>query len=139
MEHLTSVCAAVDIPINADFESGFASEPEGVARNVGLALQTGIAGISTEDGRVDGVAGLHDSKLAAERVQAARASIDASGEDDIILVARTERLLSSPDAITQAIDSLVAFAEVVRIACTPRAFKRRRTSPRWFARWRPNP
>jgi 2-methylisocitrate lyase-like PEP mutase family enzyme len=40
MEHLTSMCAAVDIPINADFESGFASEPEGVARNVGLALKT---------------------------------------------------------------------------------------------------
>jgi 2-methylisocitrate lyase-like PEP mutase family enzyme len=111
MEHLTSMCAAVDIPINADFESGFASEPEGVARNVGLALKTGIAGISIEDRRVDGVAGLYDSKLAAERVQAARASIEASGEDDVILVARTERLLSSPDAITQAIDSLVLFAE----------------------------
>jgi 2-methylisocitrate lyase-like PEP mutase family enzyme len=111
MQHLTSMCAAIDIPINADFESGFASEPEGVARNVGLALQTGIAGISIEDRRVDGVAGLYDSKLAAERVQAARVSIDASGEDDVILVARTERLLSSPDAITQAIDSLVAFAE----------------------------
>ncbi len=111
MAHLTSMCAAVDIPINADFESGFASEPEGVARNVGLALQTGIAGLSIEDRQVDGKAGLYDSKLAIERVAAARASIDASGEDDVILVARTERLLSSPDATTQAIDSLVTFAE----------------------------
>ena len=55
LAHLTALCAAVDLPVNADFESGFAVEPEGVAANVRLAVQTGVAGLSIEDSKPDGV------------------------------------------------------------------------------------
>lgn len=109
LEHLSLLCAAVDLPVNADFESGFAVEPADVAANVTLAINTGIAGVSIEDTRLDG-AGLYDLPRAVERIKAARAAVDASGAD-VILVARTEGMLADPAAITPAIDKLVAFAE----------------------------
>jgi 2-methylisocitrate lyase-like PEP mutase family enzyme len=110
LQHLTSLCDAVDLPVNADFESGFASDPEGVAANVGLAVQTGVAGLSLEDRKFEAPLALYDKSVAVERIRAARAAIDQSG-GDVILVARTEGLLSEPGAITPAIDRLVAFAE----------------------------
>jgi 2-methylisocitrate lyase-like PEP mutase family enzyme len=109
LQHLASLCEAVDLPVNADFESGFADEPEAVVANVGLAIQTGVAGLSIEDRRMDGT-GLYDAGLAVERIRAARAAIDRSGED-VILVARTEGMLADPAALTPAIDKLVAFAQ----------------------------
>jgi 2-methylisocitrate lyase-like PEP mutase family enzyme len=109
LQHLTSLCEAVDLPVNADFEAGFASDPEGVAANVVLAIRTGVAGLSIEDRDLDRP-GLYAKALAVERIRAARAAIDQSGED-VILVARTEGLLSDPGAVTPAIDKLVAFAE----------------------------
>ena len=110
LQHLTSLCDAVDLPVNADFESGFASDPEGVAANVGLAVQTGVAGLSIEDRNVETPHALYEKSFAVERIRAARAAIDQSG-GDVILVARTEGLLSDPGAITPAIDRLIAFAE----------------------------
>jgi Phosphoenolpyruvate phosphomutase len=86
--HLALLWAAVDLPINADFESGFASDPEQVAANVRLALATGIAGLSIEDRKLEGE-GLYERTFAVERIKAARAAIDESGED-VMLVARTE-------------------------------------------------
>jgi 2-methylisocitrate lyase-like PEP mutase family enzyme len=108
--HLKSLCDAVDLPVNADFESGFAADPEGVAANVGLAIQTGVAGLSIEDRDLEAPLGLYDTAFAMERIRAARAAIDQSGEN-VILVARTEGLLSDPTAVKPAIDKLVAFAE----------------------------
>ena len=108
--HLASLSASVDIPVNADFESGFAAEPEGVAASVVLAIETGVAGLSIEDRKLDGTNDLFDLSYAVERIRAAREAIDRSGED-VILVARTEGLLSDPAAISPAIDKLVAFAE----------------------------
>jgi 2-methylisocitrate lyase-like PEP mutase family enzyme len=110
LQHLVSLCAAVDLPVNADFESGFAADPEGVAANVSLAIQTGVAGLSIEDRELEFPFGLYETALAAERIRAARAAIDQSGED-VVLVARTEGLLSDPAALTPAINKLVAFAE----------------------------
>jgi 2-methylisocitrate lyase-like PEP mutase family enzyme len=107
--HLTQLCAAVDLPVNADFESGFAADPEGISANVSLAVATGIAGLSIEDRKL-GEPGLYDLKLAVERIRAARAAIDGSGQD-VILVARTEGLFSDPNAVSTAINKLVAFAE----------------------------
>ena len=109
-QHRASLCAAVDLPVNADFESGFASDPEGVAANVGLAIETGVAGLSIEDRDINAPFGLYDMTFAAERIRAARAAIDRSGKD-VVLVARTEGLLTDPNAINPAIDKLVAFAE----------------------------
>jgi 2-methylisocitrate lyase-like PEP mutase family enzyme len=110
LQHLASLCAAVDLPVNADFESGFAADPEGVAANVGLAIQTGVAGLSIEDRELEVPFGLYDTAFAVERIRAARAAIDQSGED-VVLVARTEGLLSDPAALSPAVDKLVAFAE----------------------------
>lgn len=109
LAHLATLCAAVDLPVNADFEGGFAREPEGVAANVALAVETGVAGLSIED-RDGTPTGLYDTALSVERIAAARAAIDRTGQD-VILVARTEVLLIDPTAVTRAIDSLVAFAE----------------------------
>jgi 2-methylisocitrate lyase-like PEP mutase family enzyme len=109
LQHLKSLCDAVDLPLNADFESGFASEPEGVAVNVSRAVQTGIAGLSIEDRDVK-AAGLYDKSLAVARIAAARAAIDRTGHD-VILVGRTEGMLADPAALNPAIDRLVAFAD----------------------------
>ncbi len=109
LAHLTQLCAAVDLPVNADFESGFAAEPEELVTNVGLAIETGVAGLSIEDMKIDGP-GLYDFNTAVERVRAARMAIDRTGLD-VVLVARTEGLLSDPAAVTPAIDRLVAFAQ----------------------------
>ena len=108
LQHLTQLCAAVDLPVNADFESGFADAPDGVAANVTLAIEAGVAGLSIEDRRLDD-GGLYDMAFAVERIKAARAAIDRSAPD-VILVARTEGLLSDAAAVTAAIDRLVAFA-----------------------------
>ena len=109
LSHLTELCAAVDLPINADFENGFAVAPEDVAANVALAIPTGVAGLSIEDTKPGGK-GLHDLPLSVERIRGARQAIDRSGED-VILVARTEGLLADPEALSPAIDRLVAFAQ----------------------------
>jgi 2-methylisocitrate lyase-like PEP mutase family enzyme len=110
LEHLISLCGAVDLPVNADFESGFATDPEGVAANVGLAIETGVAGLSIEDRDIDAESGLYESDLAVDRIRAAREAIDRSGAD-VMLIARTEGLLGDPGAVGPAIDRLVAFAE----------------------------
>ena len=109
LAHLTALSASVDLPVNADFENGFAVEPDAVAANVTLAIATGIAGLSIEDSKPGGK-GLHDTALSVERIRAARKAIDQSGED-VILVARTEGMLADAQALSPAIDRLVAFAQ----------------------------
>lgn len=110
LSHLQTLCAAVDVPVNADFESGFAREPEGVAANVRRAVATGVAGLSIEDRQLDRPDELYEAPLAVERIRASRAEIDRMGAN-VVLVARTERLLLDPSALTAAIDRLVAFAD----------------------------
>ena len=110
LHHLTALCDAVNLPVNADFESGFASDPEGLAANVRLAVKTGVAGVSIEDRVVGDIEKLYEKTLAVERIRSARQAIDKSGQD-VILVARTEGLLIAPKAASAAIDKLVAFAE----------------------------
>ena len=106
ISHLAALCAAVDLPVNADFESGFAAEPEGVAESVKLALDAGVAGLSIED--LDEKGGFYDTALAIERLRAAGATMEGTGA---VLVARTELMLADPDALKPAIDRLVAFAD----------------------------
>jgi 2-methylisocitrate lyase-like PEP mutase family enzyme len=109
LAHVRDLSRAVDLPVNADFEAGFGDGPEGVAESVKLAIATGVAGLSIEDRDVS-KSGLYDTAMSLERLKAARATIDNSGED-VILVARTEGLLFDPSALTPAIDKLVAFAD----------------------------
>src|SRR5712691_6616365 len=110
MKQDVSCCPIPGTPINADFESGFASDPEGVAESVRLVMQTGVAGFSLEDRDVRRGGRLYDKAAALERLRAARETIDRSGEN-VLLVARTEILLDEPDALAEAIDELLAFAD----------------------------
>jgi 2-methylisocitrate lyase-like PEP mutase family enzyme len=110
LEHIRDVAAATPLPVNADFQSGYADEPEGVAENVKLCVATGVAGLSIEDSTSDG-AHLYEDRLAVERVRAARAAIDSTGVT-VILTARCEAwLVGHPEARRLALDRLVAFAE----------------------------
>jgi 2-methylisocitrate lyase-like PEP mutase family enzyme len=109
LSHLASLTHGTGLPVNADFEAGFAADPEGVTASVTLAIATGVAGLSIEDRDVGG-AGLYDVATAVERLKAARAAIDQSGED-VVLVARTEGLLLDPAAVRGAAERLVAFAD----------------------------
>lgn len=107
LDHLKILCAATDLPVNADFEAGFADSPEGVAESVTLAVETGVAGLSIED-RVG--KDLYDTAVAVERIKAARAAIDATGEN-VVLVGRTEGFLIGRKDLSATIDRLVAYAE----------------------------
>src|SRR5271170_1526213 len=109
LQHLASVSEAVELPVNADFESGFATDPQEVAANVTLAVKTGVAGLSIEDRIVGNLDKLYETPLAVERIRAARAAIALTGED-VILVARTEGLLVG-GSVSAAIDRLVALAD----------------------------
>jgi methylisocitrate lyase len=79
LAHLRSIAAAVEVPVNADFEGGFATAPEEVAANVARAAETGIAGLSIEDSTGDPARPLFDVELAVERIRAAREALDRSG------------------------------------------------------------
>jgi methylisocitrate lyase len=109
-DHLTALCAAVDLPINADFENGFAVEPEGVAANVSRAAKTGVAGLSIEDATGDKAKPLYDRTLAVERIRAARKAIDAD-RSDVLLVGRCEAFLWGMPDLKLTIDRLQAYAE----------------------------
>jgi 2-methylisocitrate lyase-like PEP mutase family enzyme len=110
LTHLKALSDATSLPVNADFESGFANDPEGVATNVARAIETGVAGISIEDRKVGDLDTLFDDRTAGDRIKAAKQAILSSGED-VVLVGRTERLLIDPSAVSQSIDTLVALAE----------------------------
>ncbi|XYD11969.1 isocitrate lyase/phosphoenolpyruvate mutase family protein (plasmid) [Methylobacterium sp. NMS12] len=109
LAHLAALAQAVDLPVNADFESGFGADADGVAESVALAIETGIAGLSIEDRDLERLR-LYDTPTALERLRAARDAIEASGQD-VLLVARTEELLIDPAAVNAATEKLVAFAE----------------------------
>lgn len=107
IEHLRLLCAATDLPVNADFEAGFSGTAEGVGESVTLAIETGVAGLSIEDW--SGSA-LYDLPVAIERLKAARAAIDASGQD-VILVGRTEGYLRGNRDLAPTLERLKAYAE----------------------------
>lgn len=109
LAHLAALADAVDIPLNADFENGYADAPEDVAANVERALAAGVAGVSIEDMSHDPGKPLYDTELAVERVKAARAAIDAEGTG-AVLVARAEGLLLG-QPLAPTLDRLAAFAE----------------------------
>lgn len=106
LSHLRLLCEATGLPVNADFEAGFADPPEEVAANVRLAVETGVAGLSIEDRKGPG---LYDLPLAIERIEAAREAIDGTGED-VVLVGRSEGFLIGRTAIDATVERLVAYA-----------------------------
>ena len=110
LEHLIAVAGAVALPVNADFEGGFATEPQQVAEHVRLAASTGIAGLSIEDSTGNSTAPLHDFALSVERVRAAREAIDTSATG-IVLTGRSEGFVVGRPDIDETIRRLQAYAE----------------------------
>ncbi|WP_426442295.1 isocitrate lyase/PEP mutase family protein [Bradyrhizobium genosp. P] len=109
-DHLTAVCASVDIPVNADYEDGFAIEPEKVAVNVARGVETGVAGLSIEDFTGDAANPLFEHKLAVERIRAARKAIDADNSG-VLLTGRCEAFLRGVHDLKLVIERLQAYSD----------------------------
>jgi methylisocitrate lyase len=110
LAHLSAISHGVEVPVNADFEGGFATAPEGVAANVSAATATGIAGLSIEDSTGDPAHPLFDRGLAVERIRAARSAIDASGTG-VLLTARSEGFIVGRPDLNETVRRLVAYSE----------------------------
>ena len=110
LAHLRVIVAATELPVNADFESGFASDPKGVAESVRMAVETGVAGISIEDSTGDANHPLREVGDAVARLRAARAAIDESG-GDTLLIGRAENFFAGRPDLDDTIMRLKAYAE----------------------------
>jgi 2-methylisocitrate lyase-like PEP mutase family enzyme len=111
LAHIAEIVAATELPVNADFESGYAHDPEGVAANVKRCIATGVAGLSIEDATGDNDKPLYDLALGVERMRAARAAIDETGEG-VLLTGRAEcYLVGHADPLKESIRRLEAYAE----------------------------
>jgi 2-methylisocitrate lyase-like PEP mutase family enzyme len=108
--HLRSIAHGVEVPVNADFEGGFASAPDAVAANVTAATATGIAGLSIEDSTGDASRPLFDLSLAVQRIRAARRAIDESGTG-ILLTGRSEGFIVGRPDLAQTLSRLSAYAD----------------------------
>ena len=109
--NIAEIAAAVDLPVNADFQSGYAHDPETVAANVRLCFSTGVAGLSIEDNTGNRAQPLYELPLAVERIKAARAAIDSS-ETGVLLTARAEcYLVGHADPFKESLRRLQAYAE----------------------------
>ena len=111
LKHIAAITAAVDLPVSADFMSGYARAPEEVAESVTRCVATGVAGLSIEDGTGDSMSPLYDLPIALERVRAARQAIDQSGHD-VLLTARAECYhVGHPDPLHESVRRLQAYAD----------------------------
>jgi 2-methylisocitrate lyase-like PEP mutase family enzyme len=110
LAHLHAIVAATDVPVNADFERGFASDAAGVAQSVRLAVETGVAGLSIEDSTGDAARPLYAIDAACERMRAARGAIDKAG-GDVLLVGRAECFLVGRPDLDETIARLKAYAQ----------------------------
>ena len=110
LDHIAEIVEASDVPVNADFEGGFAHDPEGVAENVTACVGTGVAGLSIEDSTGDKAVPLYPFEQALARIKAAREAIDKTGED-VMLTARTEGFIRGRPDMDETIRRLKAFAD----------------------------
>jgi 2-methylisocitrate lyase-like PEP mutase family enzyme len=111
LAHIAEIVAATELPVNADYESGYAHEPEEVAHNVMLCVETGVAGLSIEDSTGDREKPLYDLAFGVERIRAARQAIDATGTG-VLLTGRAEcYLVGHPEPLKESIRRLTAYAE----------------------------
>jgi 2-methylisocitrate lyase-like PEP mutase family enzyme len=110
LAHFRELAAATEVPLNADFENGFADDPDGVAENVTRCIATGVAGLSIEDSPNTAATPLYDFDLALARVKASRAAIDKAG-GDVVFTARTEGFIRGRPDLEETIRRLKAFAD----------------------------
>src|ERR1700742_3613591 len=109
LAHLKEICDATDVPVNADFEGGYADDPAGVAANVTRCCATGVAGLSIEDSTGNKDKPLYDIPFAVERMKAARAAIDKAAPD-VMLTGRAEGCIAGVPDLEQMIARLKAYA-----------------------------
>jgi len=111
LAHIREIVQATSLPVNADFQAGYADKPEDVAANVELCVGTGVAGLSIEDSTGRSDRPLYEKKLAIERIRAARSAIDAS-KTRVVLTGRCEAwLVGDPEPLNTTLDRLTAYAE----------------------------
>jgi 2-methylisocitrate lyase-like PEP mutase family enzyme len=110
LAHCRELAQAADVPVNADFEGGYAHDPADVAENVRLCVETGVAGLSIEDFTGDDANPLYDFELAVKRVRAARDAIDKTG-GGVVFTARTEGFIKQRPDMAETIRRLKAFAD----------------------------
>src|SRR5204863_7840221 len=110
LQQLRELAASVAVPVNADFEDGFAVDAEGVAAHVTAAVATGIAGLSIEDSSGNAAEPLYERALAVERIAAARRAIDRSGTG-VLLTGRSEGFIAGRPDLAETIARLIAYAE----------------------------
>ena len=110
LAHFRAISSSVEIPVNGDFEGGFAVAPEAVAANVGAAVATGVAGLSIEDSTGNPADPLFEYSLSVERVRAARGAIDKSGTG-VLLTARSEGFIVGRPDLAETIRRLTAYAQ----------------------------
>jgi 2-methylisocitrate lyase-like PEP mutase family enzyme len=110
LAHIAELSAAADVPVNADFEGGFADAPEDVAESVRLCVETGVAGLSIEDFTGDRANPLYDFDLAVARIGAARAAIDKAG-GEVLLTGRSEGFIRGRPDLDATIGRLKAYAD----------------------------
>ena len=110
LAHSRALAQGVEVPVNVDFEDGFASEPDRVAANVSAAARTGVAGLSIEDSTGNKEAPLYDFTLAVQRIKAARRAIDETGTG-VLLTGRSEGFIAGRPDLAETVKRLVAYAE----------------------------
>lgn len=111
LAHIRALADATPLPVNADFQNGYADDPEGVAQNVTRCIASGAAGLSIEDNPGREEMPLYEKGAAIERIRAARQAIDAS-QSGVVLTGRCEAwLVGTPNPLDVALDRLVAYAE----------------------------
>ncbi|MDQ2954662.1 MAG: isocitrate lyase/phosphoenolpyruvate mutase family protein [Pseudomonadota bacterium] len=110
LAHIAAIAAAADVPVNADFEGGYAHEPDGVAESVRLCVETGVAGLSIEDSTGDKATPLYDFDHAVARVRAARAAINKTG-GEVVFTARSEGFIRGRPDLDETIRRLKAYSQ----------------------------
>ena len=109
LAHIRMIVEASDLPVNADFESGYADDAAHIGENVRLCVETGVAGLSIEDSTGDASRPLYDFDLAVSRIRAARSAIDRAG-DDVLLVGRSEGFIAGAPDLDETIRRLKAYS-----------------------------
>lgn len=110
LAHIAEIVVAADVPVNADYEGGYADDPDGVAESVRLCCETGVAGLSIEDSTGDAAEPLYPFDLALARVRAARAAIDTAGRD-VVFTARSEGFIRGRPDLAETVRRLKAYAD----------------------------
>src|SRR5881275_523842 len=122
LAHIRELVEATDIPMSADFENGYADDPNWCAENARLCAETGIAGLSIEDAADRKESPLYDVDLAVERIHAVREALHDTG---VLLVGRAEGFLVGREKIDQVIKRLVAYSEAGAECLYAPGFKKR--------------